>query len=189
MKTNRRQFLTTIGLTTAGFAAGLPAWALEKKTDRLGQIGFISGIVDNFLKEDWKGTLEKLAKQGYTEMESGNYLGNSLEEFKSVCKSLGINPFAGGSSMAGMLKEPEKQIAEALEVAHDKGIITDAQLQGADRGSGSLADGGLGLITDVRAGINFHLTSRDLHGKCQTGGDAAFAAVLLRQHLENLNTG
>lgn len=115
MTTNRRQFITVMGLATAGFATGLPAWALEKKADRLDKIGFISGIVDNFLKEDWKGTLEKLAKLGYTEMEFGNYLGNSDSEFKSVCKSLGINPFAGGSAMADMQKDTDKKIAEALE--------------------------------------------------------------------------
>ncbi|MDO8930477.1 MAG: twin-arginine translocation signal domain-containing protein, partial [Bacteroidota bacterium] len=89
MTTNRRQFLTTMGLATAGLSAGLPAWAIEKKADRLDKIGFISGIVSNFMKEDWKGTLEKLAKMGYTEMETGNYHGNSLAEFKAVCKSLG----------------------------------------------------------------------------------------------------
>jgi sugar phosphate isomerase/epimerase len=116
MNTNRRQFLTTMGLATAGLSAGLPVWALEKKADRLDKIGFISGIVSNFLKEDWKGTLEKLAKQGYTEMETGNYMGNSLSEFKAVCKSLGIDVFAGGSSIADMLKEPEKKIADALEM-------------------------------------------------------------------------
>jgi len=115
MNTNRRQFITTLGLATAGFASGLPVWALEKKADRLDKIGFISGIVDNFLKEDWKGTLEKLAKQGYSEMEFGNYLGNSASEFKSVCKSLGINPFAGGSAMVDMQKDTDKKIAEALE--------------------------------------------------------------------------
>jgi len=40
-----------------------------KKADRLDQIGFISGIVNNFMKEDWKGTLEKLAKA----VETGKY--------------------------------------------------------------------------------------------------------------------
>ncbi len=114
--TNRRQFITTLGLASAGLASGVPAWALEKRADRLDKIGFISGIVDNFLKEDWKGTLEKLSKQGYTEMETGNFLGSSLVEYKAVCKSLGIDVFAGGSSMADMLKNPEKQIAEALEM-------------------------------------------------------------------------
>jgi sugar phosphate isomerase/epimerase len=116
MNTNRRQFITTLGLSAIGFSAGIPTWALENKTDRLEKIGFISGIVDNFLKDDWKGTLEKLAKQGYSEMETGNYIGSSLAEFKAVCKSLGIDVFAGGSSMAEMMKEPEKKINDALEM-------------------------------------------------------------------------
>lgn len=116
MNTNRRQFITTLGLSAIGLSAGIPTWALEKKATQLDKIGFISGIVDNFLKADWKGTLEKLAKQGYSEMETGNYIGSSLAEFKAVCKSLGIDVFAGGSSMAEMMKEPEKKINDALEM-------------------------------------------------------------------------
>lgn len=119
MNTNRRQFITTLGLSAMAVSAGVPAWAMGKKADRLEKIGFISGIVDNFIKEDWKGTLEKLSKQGYTEMESGKYLGSSLAEFKAVCRDLGINPFAGGSSMAGMLKDTDKQIAEMVEAGKE----------------------------------------------------------------------
>jgi len=115
MNTNRRQFISTIGLSAIGLSAGIPAWAISQKTTQLDKIGFISGIVDNFLKEDWKGTLEKLAKQGYTEMEFGDYLGKSLSEFRTACRDLGINPFAGGSAMADMLKDTDKKIAEALE--------------------------------------------------------------------------
>ena len=119
MNTNRRQFISTLGLSAIGLTAGIPAWAMAKKADRLEKIGFISGIVDNFIKEDWKGTLEKLAKQGYSEIECGNYFGESYGEFKAVCKALGMNPFAGGSSMAEMLKDPDKKIAEALEMGKE----------------------------------------------------------------------
>ncbi|HLN74409.1 MAG TPA: sugar phosphate isomerase/epimerase [Prolixibacteraceae bacterium] len=143
MNTNRRQFITTLGLSAMAVSAGIPAWAMGK-AGQLEKIGFISGIVDNFIKEDWKGTLEKLAKQGYTEMESGNYMGDSPAEFKKVCQSLGINPFAGGSSMAGMLKDTDKQIAEALEAGKQywvcywpwqtdaKNITADEAKQAAD---------------------------------------------------------
>ncbi len=114
MNTNRRQFISTLGLSTIALSAGIPSWAIGKKETQLEKISFISGIVDNFLKEDWKGTLEKLAQQGYTEMEFGEYMGTSAAEFKAVCKSLGINPFAGGSSMSDMLIDSDKKIAEAL---------------------------------------------------------------------------
>lgn len=137
MNTNRRQFINTLGLSAIGLSTGIPAWALEKKSDKLDKIGFISGIVDNFLKEDWKRTLEKLARQGYTEMECGKYFGDSLAEFKTVCKSLGINPFAGGSSMADMLKDPGMKIAEALEMGKKYWVcywpwLTDAKNITAD---------------------------------------------------------
>lgn len=144
MNTNRRQFISTLGLSAIAISAGVPVWAMNQKADRVEKIGFISGIVDSFIKEDWKGTLEKLARQGYTEMESGKYFGNSLSEFKAVCRDLGINPFAGGSSMAGMLKDTEKQIGEALEAGKEywvcywpwqsdaKNITADEAKQAAD---------------------------------------------------------
>ncbi len=137
MNTNRRQFISTIGLSAIGLSAGIQVWSAERKQIQLEKIGFISGIVDNFMKEDWKGTLEKLAKQGYTEMEFGDYLGNSASEFKSVCKSLGINPFAGGSSMADMLKDTDKKIAEAIETGKEYWVcywpwLSDAKKISAD---------------------------------------------------------
>jgi len=116
MNTNRRQFLSTLGLSTIAISAGIPGWASNKKATQLDNFGFITGIVGNFMKEDWKGTLEKIAQQGYTEMEFGNYFGDSLSEFKSVCKSIGIKPIAGGSSLAEMQKDTDKKIEEALEM-------------------------------------------------------------------------
>jgi sugar phosphate isomerase/epimerase len=116
MNTNRRQFLSTLGLSTIAISAGIPGWASNKKATQLDNFGFITGIVGNFMKEDWKGTLEKIAQQGYTEMEFGNHFGDSLSEFKSVCKSIGIKPIAGGSSLAEMQKDTDKKIEEALEM-------------------------------------------------------------------------
>lgn len=119
MKTNRRQFITTLGLSAAALSAGLPAWAYDKKRIKLEQIGFISGIVSNALRADWKGNLEKISRMGYTEMEMGGYYGESVAEFKSFCKSLNISPFAGGSTLVNMVKDPERQIAKELEMGKE----------------------------------------------------------------------
>ena len=160
MTTNRRQFLNTLGVSAIGIYAGIPAWALEKKAGQLDKIGFISGIVDNFIKEDWKGTLEKLAKQGYTEMECGNYFGDSLSEFKTVCKSLGINPFAGGSSMSDMQTDTDKKIAEALEMGKTHWVcywpwLTDAKNITANEAK--IAAGNLNKLGEAckKGGIKF----------------------------------
>jgi sugar phosphate isomerase/epimerase len=137
MITNRRQFLNILGLSAIAVSTGIPVMSMGKKQRKLDKIGFISGIVGNFMKEDWKGTLEKLSGFGYTEMELGNYYGDSLAEFKTVCKSLGINAFAGGSSLAEMQKDTDKKIADALEMGKQYWVcywpwLTDAKNITAD---------------------------------------------------------
>lgn len=119
MKSNRRQFITTLGLSAAALSSGLPAWALDKKQNKLEKIGFISGIVSNALRADWKGNLEKISRMGYTEMEMGGHYGESVTEFKGFCKSLNIFPFAGGSTLVNMVKDPERQIAKELEMGKE----------------------------------------------------------------------
>ena len=71
----------------------------------------------------------------------------------------------------------------------DKFCITGTDGDCANRRCRGLADGRLGLFTDIRTCFDLGLAGCNFHGKGQTGGDAAFAAVLFGQHLENLYTG
>jgi sugar phosphate isomerase/epimerase len=63
---------------------------------RLKNIGFISGIIGKELEGEWKTVLKKAAEFGYTEMETGDYMGDSAASFLAYCKSIGVTIIAGG---------------------------------------------------------------------------------------------
>ena len=62
----------------------------------LKNIGFISGIIGKELEGDWKAVLEKTVEFGYSEIETGDYLGDSATSFLAFCKEIGLTPVAGG---------------------------------------------------------------------------------------------
>lgn len=128
---NRRNFIVSSAFTAAAVAGGVafPGCSSGKK---LPSFGFISGIVSNFLKEDWKGTLEKIAAQGYTEMEGGWDLGPTPQEMTDFCKSIGISPFAGGTGLVQLLESLEVQIEKALECRNEYLVCYWPWLDGAD---------------------------------------------------------
>ena len=93
----RRKFIGTLAAGTAGLSFTNPVSALAAGRHQLKDFGYISGIIGKELKNgDWKDVLRKTAEMGYTEIETGRYLGDSAESFLSFCKSINLIPVAGG---------------------------------------------------------------------------------------------
>lgn len=67
--------------------------ATQKK---LKDFGFISGIIKKELEGDWKAVLRKTVEYGFTEIEMGNYLGDSMDGFLKYCNEIGLKPAGGG---------------------------------------------------------------------------------------------
>src|SRR5687768_15090482 len=93
---SRRNFLKTSGTIIAGSAL-LPAFAQNHKVKN---VGLQLYSVRNEMLADAVGTLKKLAKIGYKELESarsskGNYYGLKPKEFKKVCSDLGMKLVSG----------------------------------------------------------------------------------------------
>lgn len=128
---NRRDFFLRTAMASAGMLTAFPLLT-QAQQRKLPAIGFISGIVSNFLKEDWKGTLTSLAAMGYAEMEGGWNLGQSPKEMVDFCKGLGINPFAGGMGLSDMLKDTGKHIETALKCENEFLVCYWPWLDGAD---------------------------------------------------------
>jgi sugar phosphate isomerase/epimerase len=128
---NRRNFIRQASFATAGIL-GTSLLSAAPPGRKLPSIGFISGIVSNFLTEDWKGTLSLLANMGYTEMEGGWNLGQSPQEMLAYCKSVGIKPFSGGMGLSEMLKGTEKHIETALLCQNTDLVCYWPWLGGAD---------------------------------------------------------
>jgi sugar phosphate isomerase/epimerase len=102
----RRKFVQTL---TAGAAAAMvvnPLFAPESEGSRkLKNIGYIEGIIDKELKGDWKAVLRETVKYGYTEIETGRYMGDSAKSFLKDCSEIGIKPVAGGAAFSKKMDE------------------------------------------------------------------------------------
>jgi sugar phosphate isomerase/epimerase len=107
----RRKFITS---STAVIAAAVfsPVVFSSSSGRKLDKIGFISGIIDKELKGDWKSVLRKTAEFGYTEIETGGFLGESAEGFLSFCKEIGLTPVAGGINFTN----PNDKILKSLDL-------------------------------------------------------------------------
>jgi sugar phosphate isomerase/epimerase len=92
----RRSFITKSASATAGIML-LDSY-LSSCTGKhtLDKIGYISGIIGKELEGDWKAILKQTVDFGFSEIETGDYLGNSAREFLSYCKQIGLTPVAGG---------------------------------------------------------------------------------------------
>lgn len=109
---SRRRFIQTL---TAGTAAAILPGAYTacnfNHPGKLENIGFISGIIGRELEdENWKDILQKTTEMGYTEIETGNYLGDSPQSFLEFCKDIGLKPIAGGGSFSRDMDEVNRSL-------------------------------------------------------------------------------
>ncbi len=91
---SRRTFAKTL---TAGIASLITLPVLgEPAVKRFDRLGFISGLVNKELKQDWQGTLKIAVDSGFSEMETGNFYGDSAPDFLRFCDQIGLNVVGGG---------------------------------------------------------------------------------------------
>jgi sugar phosphate isomerase/epimerase len=91
----RRKFIT--GSAALAIAATFtPGTFSAISSKKPGRIGFIEGIIDKELKEDWQAALRQTVSYGYTEIEIGRFRGESAKTFLKDCSEIGIKPVAGG---------------------------------------------------------------------------------------------
>ncbi len=117
----RRNFLKTLTAGSAFVAVSHPFFASSFSNKRkLQNIGYISGIIKEELKGDWKSVLKKTVEYGYSEIETGSYLGESAESFLSFCMKIGLKPVAGGIKFSDNMDEVKKSIekVKALNVQY-----------------------------------------------------------------------
>jgi sugar phosphate isomerase/epimerase len=110
----RRNFLRTVALGGAALCGAGALKACSSITQRqLGNIGYITGILGRNLGDrDWKSILTQTAQMGYTEIETGNYLGDSAASFLAFCREIGLKPVAGG---IGGFTDDRDKINESLD--------------------------------------------------------------------------
>lgn len=120
----RRNFLKTMTAGSAFVAVSLPFFASSFNNNRkLKNIGYISGIIKDELKGDWKAVLKETAEYGYTEIETGSYLGDSADTFLKFCEEIGLRPVAGGIKFSENMDEVKKAIEKVKEINVSYGVV------------------------------------------------------------------
>jgi len=84
------------------------------------RFGFIQNIINKEINADWKSALTRAAGMGFTEMEVGTPMGNSVSDFISFCKEISLIPVGSGIKMTDNLDELEKKLDDvnALEATY-----------------------------------------------------------------------
>lgn len=106
----RRKFISTTAVAAAATMLSIDGFSLQGKK-KLKNFGFISGIIGKELKGDWKAVLKQAASYGFTEIETGNFMGESAETFLSYLKSIGMSLPVGGFEFKVSEEELKKSLA------------------------------------------------------------------------------
>jgi len=115
---SRRDFLKKLGASAAGLGLGLskpvPSRSAAASNRMLQDIGLQLLTVSAEMKQDWKGTLRRVAAIGYKTIECGGPYGESLVDFKKFLKGIGLSAFAGGANMADWKKSADRILEETV---------------------------------------------------------------------------
>src|SRR6185437_1455366 len=123
--TNRRDFLKGLAIAAGGialagraeaaFGSTIPATAAQQPSapNWAAQIGLELWTVRDLTAKDYAGTLEKVARIGYKEIEPANGYGNMApKQFRALLDRLGLKmPSTHSGISLGTDAEMEKQLA------------------------------------------------------------------------------
>ncbi len=95
---SRRHLLKLGAAGAAVFFAGRGS-SMHAAAAELHPLGAVTGAIKKQLDEDWRGTLERVAKIGFTELEFSDPLGPSPVEAKKALDDFGLKALAGGGAL------------------------------------------------------------------------------------------
>ena len=130
---DRRTFLGTIGSAGAMLAFG--AQRTETATSKkLGAIGLQLYTVRDDMKKDFFGTLERVARIGYKEVEFAGYFGNDPKSVRAALRRNGLTSPAAHIGFPVLGKEWDKVIEDALAIGQHYVVCPwiDEKLRTAD---------------------------------------------------------
>jgi sugar phosphate isomerase/epimerase len=124
---SRRSFITKSVVATAA-ATAVPAFLSSLSMAcsgerKLKKIGFISGIIAKELEGNWKSVLRKTVEFGFSEIEIGDYLGDSASAFLKYCKEIDLIPVAGGIDFNASDEDTLKRIDTLKELGLKYAVV------------------------------------------------------------------
>ncbi|MBK9390128.1 MAG: TIM barrel protein [Bacteroidetes bacterium] len=105
----RRKFISATTLAATAAMMSIDSFSIEGKK-KLKNFGYISGIIGKELKGDWKAVLKQSASYGFTEIETGNFMGESPDSFLAYLKSIGLSLPVGGFEFKASEEELKKSM-------------------------------------------------------------------------------
>ncbi|MGK7396475.1 MAG: sugar phosphate isomerase/epimerase family protein [Candidatus Cyclobacteriaceae bacterium M3_2C_046] len=120
---DRRIFLKHLAAGSAALLAWQNLSAGLSPSKKVKKFGYITGIIKKELEQDWKQALKQSADYGFSEIETGGYMGDSASEFLAYCRDIGLKPVAGGISMTEDQDELMSRIDNLKAINVDKAVI------------------------------------------------------------------
>ncbi len=107
---NRRKFLHSSVIFTAGTSLPLSALAQGRRVDN---VGLQLYTLRNELSQDFEGTLAHVAELGYKEMEFAGYYGKSASEVRSILEQNGMTSPAAHIQLQALRDDLEGEVERA----------------------------------------------------------------------------
>lgn len=170
---NRRDFLkTSASAAFGGFLMNnLQAREAMAGTKSLGKIGVQLYTVRDLMKQDFSGTLEKVAKIGYKEVEFAGYFDNKPEQVRKLLDGLGLTAPAVHVGIDLLRDKLDVTLETAKTIGHK--YIVCPWLAPADRTLGKYQEHAA-LFNKVgeacqKAGLQFAYHNHDFEFEVQDG--------------------
>jgi sugar phosphate isomerase/epimerase len=123
MDQDRRSFFTTVGVATIGLATtrSLLAEFLPRDSARarLSRIGLEMYTVRREAAADLAGTLARIAKIGYKEVEFAGYYNHPATEVRDLLEHNGLTAPAAHIAITAIQTAPDKTFKDAKTIGHD----------------------------------------------------------------------
>lgn len=119
----RRAFLATLGAATLGLAANCRAFGKHASSvatrTKLSRIGLELYTVRREAAADLAGTLARVAKIGYKEVEFAGYHNHSAADVRDLLKQNGLTAPAAHVDIAAIQTAPDKTFSDARTIGHE----------------------------------------------------------------------
>ena len=116
----RRNFLATLGVAALGIASrdALADGVLLAPKRKLKKVGLQLYTVRDLMKADLPGTLRKVARIGYKEVEFAGYFGRSPAQIRALLKQNGLTSPSSHIGLDILEKDSVKAFADAKAIGH-----------------------------------------------------------------------
>jgi sugar phosphate isomerase/epimerase len=121
----RRDFLArlaagAVGVVTAACREPAPVWTSARPADSpaLDRIGIQLYTVRDAMGRDFEGTLERLARMGYDEVEFAGYFGHSPARVRAILERVGLSAPAAHVGLEEVRANLSRTVGTAAEAGH-----------------------------------------------------------------------